>query len=96
MYVCVCVAAPPDVSAGAGAAGGLLRAGSSRLDNLRSWGVSTYKCTKQLLYEKLGKTSRTVDTGKPPLNPTNDRVVLYRVDFLKAPGREGPLINGDS
>ncbi|XP_063365113.1 arfaptin-2 [Cydia amplana] len=53
--------APPDVSAGAGA-GSLLRAGGSRLDSLRSWSLSTYKCTKQLLYEKLGKTSRTVDT----------------------------------
>lgn len=42
----------------------LLRAGSSKLDAIRNWGVSTYKCTKQILYEKLGKSSRTVDTGE--------------------------------
>ncbi|CAF4376252.1 unnamed protein product, partial [Adineta steineri] len=27
----------------------------------KQWGLSTYKCTKQTLYEKLGKTIRTVD-----------------------------------
>lgn len=49
-----------------GAAGSstLLRTGSTKLETLRNWGVSTYKCTKQILYEKLGKSSRTVDTGE--------------------------------
>lgn len=57
--------APPDVSQNGGAGSGtLLRAGSTKLDAIRNWGVSTYKCTKQILYEKLGKSSRTVDTGK--------------------------------
>ncbi|XP_072933626.1 arfaptin-2-like [Epargyreus clarus] len=55
--------APPDVSQnGAAGTSTLLRAGSTKLESLRSWGVSTYKCTKQILYEKLGKSSRTVDT----------------------------------
>ncbi|GBP70166.1 Arfaptin-1 [Eumeta japonica] len=53
--------APPDVSQN-GTANTLLRAGASKVDSLRNWGLSTYKCTKQLLYEKLGKSSRTVDT----------------------------------
>lgn len=42
----------------------MLRTGSTKLETLRNWGVSTYKCTKQILYEKLGKSSRTVDTGE--------------------------------
>lgn len=32
------------------------------IDALKEWSVSTYKCTKQLLNEKLGKVTRTVDT----------------------------------
>lgn len=31
------------------------------IDALKEWSLSTYKCTKQLLNEKLGKCSRTVD-----------------------------------
>ncbi|XP_047034687.1 arfaptin-2 isoform X1 [Helicoverpa zea] len=54
--------APPDVSQNGTGSGTLLRSGSSKLDAIRNWGVSTYKCTKQILYEKLGKSSRTVDT----------------------------------
>ncbi|KAJ0172424.1 hypothetical protein K1T71_012397 [Dendrolimus kikuchii] len=55
--------APPDVSQnGAAGSSTLLRAGSSKLESIKNWGVSTYKCTKQILYEKLGKSSRTVDT----------------------------------
>lgn len=34
---------------------------SSRIENLKNWSISTYKCTKQLMFEKLGKSSRTVD-----------------------------------
>lgn len=37
---------------------------SSRIENLKNWSISTYKCTKQLMFEKLGKSSRTVDAGK--------------------------------
>ncbi|XP_023935230.2 arfaptin-2 [Bicyclus anynana] len=55
--------APPDVSQnGAQGTSTLLRAGSTKLESIKNWSVSTYKCTKQLLYEKLGKSSRTVDT----------------------------------
>ncbi|CAG4988749.1 unnamed protein product [Colias eurytheme] len=54
---------PPDVSQnGAAGSSTLLRSGSTKLENIKNWSVSTYKCTKQLLYEKLGKSSRTVDT----------------------------------
>ncbi|XP_071787331.1 arfaptin-2-like isoform X3 [Asterias amurensis] len=33
----------------------------AKLDSLKSWSISTYKCTRQLVQEKLGKASRTVD-----------------------------------
>lgn len=33
----------------------------SKLEHIKAWSVNTYKCTKQLLSEKLGKSSRTVD-----------------------------------
>lgn len=36
----------------------------TKIETLKSWGVSTYKCTRQLMFEKLGKTSRTVDKGQ--------------------------------
>ncbi|XP_017779515.1 PREDICTED: arfaptin-2 [Nicrophorus vespilloides] len=34
---------------------------NSRIENIKNWSISTYKCTKQLMFEKLGKSSRTVD-----------------------------------
>ena len=37
---------------------------NSKIENIKNWSISTYKCTKQLLSEKLGKSSRTVDTGE--------------------------------
>lgn len=33
----------------------------TKMETLRAWSVNTYKCTRQLLSEKLGKGSRTVD-----------------------------------
>lgn len=39
----------------------VIKTGASRIENIRNWSISTYKCTKQLMFEKLGKTSRTVD-----------------------------------
>lgn len=41
-----------------------MRSAQSKIESIRNWSISTYKCTKQLMYEKLGKTSRTVDSGK--------------------------------
>ena len=35
---------------------------SNKLENIRNWTISTYKCSRQSLYEKLGKTNRTVDS----------------------------------
>lgn len=44
-------------------ANGELRAGAAaKIEYLRNWSISTYKCTKQLISEKLGKSTRTVDT----------------------------------
>ena len=34
---------------------------NNKLENIKRWTISTYKCSRQSLYEKLGKTSRTVD-----------------------------------
>ncbi|KAL4230728.1 Arfaptin-1 [Mactra antiquata] len=33
----------------------------NKLEQVKNWSINTYKCTKQLLSEKLGKSSRTVD-----------------------------------
>ena len=34
---------------------------NNKLDNIKKWTISTYKCSRQTLYERLGKTSKTVD-----------------------------------
>lgn len=39
-----------------------LSAKHTPIDALKEWSLSTYKCTKQILNEKLGKCSRTVDS----------------------------------
>ena len=33
----------------------------AKLENIKDWSISTFKCTKQLLSERLGKSQRTVD-----------------------------------
>ncbi|XP_066999267.1 arfaptin-2 isoform X1 [Anabrus simplex] len=40
----------------------IMKAQQSKIETIKNWSISTYKCTKQLMFEKLGKTSRTVDT----------------------------------
>ncbi|CAG0916733.1 unnamed protein product [Notodromas monacha] len=42
------------------------RPGDSKIDAIKKWSISTFKCTKQILSEKLGKTSRTVDSELEP------------------------------
>jgi len=42
----------------------VVKSQQSKIETIKNWSISTYKCTKQLMFEKLGKTSRTVDTGK--------------------------------
>ena len=34
---------------------------AAKLESLKNWSISTYKCTKQLISEKLGKSTRTTD-----------------------------------
>lgn len=34
----------------------------AKIEHLKNWSISTYKCTKQFISEKLGKSTRTVDT----------------------------------
>lgn len=41
--------------------GGVTQTAASKIDTIRSWSLNTYKCTRQLLSEKFGKGSRTVD-----------------------------------
>lgn len=36
--------------------------GASKIDSIKNWSISTYKCTRQLMMERLGKSSRTVDS----------------------------------
>ena len=40
----------------------ILRSFYKSFQRHRNWTISTYKCSRQSLYEKLGKTSRTVDS----------------------------------
>ncbi|XP_037947034.1 arfaptin-2 isoform X2 [Teleopsis dalmanni] len=40
----------------------LVRVGASKIDSIKSWSISTYKCTRQIMFEKLGKSQRTVDS----------------------------------
>ncbi|XP_063233789.1 arfaptin-2 isoform X1 [Bacillus rossius redtenbacheri] len=40
----------------------VVKSQQSKIETIKNWSISTYKCTKQLMFEKLGKTSRTVDS----------------------------------
>ncbi|XP_055697724.1 arfaptin-2 [Phlebotomus papatasi] len=42
--------------------GDIMKNGASKIDTIRNWSISTYKCTRQLMMEKLGKSTRTVDS----------------------------------
>lgn len=42
--------------------GTFLKNSVSKIDTLKNWSISTYKCTRQLMLEKLGKSARTVDS----------------------------------
>ncbi|XP_031415428.1 arfaptin-1 isoform X1 [Clupea harengus] len=67
------VASDSQVELEKGAAGGQSTSGAlvladdlknpamEKLDLVRKWSINTYKCTKQILSEKLGRGSRTVD-----------------------------------
>ena len=36
----------------------------AKIESIKAWGISTYKYSRQLISEKLGKSSRTVDLGE--------------------------------
>eukprot|EP00092_Neocalanus_flemingeri_P027179 GFUD01029475.1.p1 GENE.GFUD01029475.1~~GFUD01029475.1.p1 ORF type:complete len:338 (+),score=102.02 GFUD01029475.1:115-1128(+) len=40
---------------------GVVLGKNTKLENIKNWTISTYKCSRQSLYEKMGKTSKTVD-----------------------------------
>ncbi|XP_070498713.1 arfaptin-2 [Chironomus tepperi] len=39
-----------------------LKNGATKIDTIKNWGISTYKCTRQVILEKVGKTDRTANT----------------------------------
>lgn len=39
-----------------------IKSGAAKIDTLKNWSISTYKCTRQIMLEKLGKSSRTIDS----------------------------------
>lgn len=39
-----------------------IRNSATKIDTIKNWSISTYKCTRQLMLEKLGKSTRTVDS----------------------------------
>uniref|UniRef100_A0A8D8V8M0 Arfaptin-2 n=1 Tax=Cacopsylla melanoneura TaxID=428564 RepID=A0A8D8V8M0_9HEMI len=39
-----------------------LKSPVSKIESIKNWSISTYKCTRQIMYEKLGKSTRTVDS----------------------------------
>lgn len=49
-------------SGGGGGSNDFLKNGASKIDTIKNWSISTYKCTRQLMMERLGKSSRTVDS----------------------------------
>jgi hypothetical protein len=51
----------PDMSKISASSAAAVAAVGPTIDKLKQWGRSTYKCTKQTIYERLGKTTRTVD-----------------------------------
>ncbi|UJR13518.1 hypothetical protein I4U23_000532 [Adineta vaga] len=51
----------PDISKLTASSAAAVAAVGPTIDKLKQWGRSTYKCTKQSIYEKLGKTTRTID-----------------------------------
>jgi hypothetical protein len=51
----------PDMSKLTASSAAAVAAVGPTIDKLKQWGRSTYKCTKQTIYEKLGKRTRTVD-----------------------------------
>ncbi|XP_076051974.1 arfaptin-2-like isoform X2 [Oratosquilla oratoria] len=62
--VCVPTREVPLTSPGSGSENGsaVVRPPQSKMDTIKTWSIATYKCTRQLISEKLGKSSRTVDS----------------------------------
>ena len=46
----------------------------STIEFLKQWSVSAYKCTRQIVNEKIGKTNKTVD---PELDASIDVIYLF-------------------
>ena len=51
----------PDMSKLSASSAAAVAAVGPTIDKLKQWSRTTYKCTKQTIFEKLGKTTRTID-----------------------------------
>jgi len=49
------------VNGGVGGKPTMTQNAHNKLEQVKNWSINTYKCTRQLLSEKLGKGSKTVD-----------------------------------
>lgn len=41
--------------------GSVQRSTASRIDSIKNWSICTYKCTRQMMLEKMGRSHRTID-----------------------------------
>jgi len=51
----------PSIQNQTGPSSGLIISSQSKIDNIRAWSINTYKCTRQMISERLGKGTKTVD-----------------------------------
>lgn len=49
------------VNGGVGSKPTMTQTAQNKLEQVKNWSINTYKCTRQLLSEKLGKGTKTVD-----------------------------------
>jgi hypothetical protein len=57
---------------------------ASTFETLKQWSKSAYKCTRQIVSEKLGKSSRTVDPElESQIEVTHLNTCLLSISFAK-------------
>lgn len=66
----------PDMSKISASSVAAVAAVGPTIDKLKQWSRSTFKCTKQTIYEKLGKTTRTVDVE------LDSQIEVIKINYL--------------
>lgn len=66
----------PDMSKLSSSSAAMVASMGPTIDKLKQWSRTRYKCTKQSIFEKLGKTSRTVDVE------LDAQIEVNRVTFI--------------